>query len=143
MYYIKKFDNMDEKIKDYAVLSLRIVLGIIFIYHGYPKLFGGLAGTAQFFASIGMPCASCFAVVFGLVEFFGGIALIIGFLTRWASLFLLIDMIVAFFSVHLKNGFSVQNGGIEFVLILIAGLITLKTLGAQKFSIDSALSNRF
>lgn len=143
MYYIKKFDNMDEKIKDYAVLSLRIVLGIIFIYHGYPKLFGGLGSTAQFFASIGIPFASFFAVVVALVEFFGGIALIIGFLTRWASLFLLIDMIVAFFLVHLKNGFSIQNGGIEFVLILIAGLITLKILGAQTLSVDSVLSNRF
>ena len=134
---------MDNKLKDYAVLSLRIVLGIIFIYHGYPKLFGNLAGTAQFFASIGIPLASFFAVVVALVEFFGGIALIMGLLTRWASLFLLIDMIVAFFLVHLKNGFSIQNGGVEFVLILIAGLITLKILGAQKFSIDSALSNRF
>ena len=107
MFFIKYFDKCAEKYKDYAVLSLRVVLGIIFIYHGYQKLFGGLAGTGQFFASLGIPLASFFAVIVALVEFFGGIALLIGFLTRWASVLLGIGMLVAFFLVHLKNGFLI------------------------------------
>ena len=140
MFFIKYFDKCTERYKDYAVLSLRVVLGIIFIYHGYQKLFGGLAGTGQFFASLGIPLASFFAVIVALVEFFGGIALLIGFLTRWASVLLGISMLVAFFLVHLKNGFLVSNGGVEFVLALIAGLATLKILGAQKLSVDGLIA---
>lgn len=142
MFFIKYFDKWTEKFKDYAVLSLRIALGIIFVYHGYQKLFGGLTGTSQFFTSLGIPLASFFAVVVALVEFFGGIALLIGFLTRWAAVLLGINMLVAFFLVHLKNGFSVGNGGVEFILALIAGLATLKILGAQKLSVDELIAKR-
>jgi len=141
MFFIKEFDMLANRFKNYAALPLRLVLGLIFLYHGLPKLMG-LEGTTQFVLALGFPSPSIFATVLALVEVFGGIFLIIGLLTRWTSVFLGIEMLFAFFLVHLKNGFSVSGGGFEFVLLILAGLATLKILGAQKLSVDSYLSKR-
>ena len=112
------------------------MLGLVFIVHGYMKLFGGIEGTASFFTSLGIPLASIFAYVVGIVEFFGGILLVLGILTSLTSILLIIDMVVATLLVHLPKGFVVSNGGAEFVLTLIAGLTTLLILGPGKFSLQ-------
>ncbi len=122
--------------KEYSSLPLRLGLGIIFLVHGYMKLFGGIPGTTEFFTSIGIPLAGFFAYVVSILEFFGGIALILGMFVQWTSILLIINMMVALLVVHLPKGFSVSKGGYEFVLALLAGLFSLAFIGPGKWSLD-------
>lgn len=126
----------NNKFNEWSLTVLRIVLGIIFTYHGYGKLFviGGLPGTAAFFAQVGIPLANVSAVVVAFAEFFGGLSLLLGMLTKWASLVLFVEMLVAFFAVHLKAGFLVSGGGYEFVLLILASLAVIFFNGAGKLS---------
>jgi putative oxidoreductase len=129
---------MLSKLKEFngwGLLVLRVVMGVIFIVHGYPKLFG-LAGTSAFFGALGIPAPYLAAVVVGLLEFGGGILLILGLFTRWLSVGFAINMLVALFLVHLKNGFSIGNGGYEFVLLLFAGAIALLFNGAGEWQLE-------
>ena len=142
---------MEGKLQKYWPLSLRIILGIAFMYHGAPKLFSaaGHAGFVGMLQQIGIPAAGFMAWVVGFVEFFGGIALIIGFLTAEASVLLGIDMLVALFTVHLPQGFSFINikgmtpegpqfgmPGVEVNLLYLAGLIALLIGGSGPLSVD-------
>ncbi len=99
---------MEGKLQKYWPLSLRILLGIGFLVHGAPKLFSaaGHAGFVAMLQQIGIPASGFFAWVVGIVEFFGGIALVIGFFTAEATVLLAINMLVAMFKVHLAQGFS-------------------------------------
>src|SRR3989344_8833798 len=110
-----------NSINQWTLTILRVVLGVIFAYHGYVKLFvkGALPGTAQFFAAIGIPLANYAAVLVAFVEFFGGLLLLAGLLTRWVSVLLIIEMLVAFFKVHFKQGLLItpQAYGYEFILL--------------------------
>lgn len=86
----------------YALLALRLAAGAIFIYHGYGKLFGGAPGMEAFTAmvgKIGFPLPVVFAYAAAFSEFFGGIALLLGLFTRFASALIFIVMIVALFAV--------------------------------------------
>ncbi len=133
----------------FTMLVLRIVLGIIFIVHGYPKLFKapGPQGLAGYLKSIGIPAALLFAYVVGIVEFFGGVFLVLGLLTRWAAIGIAINMLVAMAKVKFKTGFVTKvmeggwTGGYELDLSLFAIAVTLIFLGAGKFSLDVAVLN--
>lgn len=127
-----------------GLLVLRLVLGVIFIGHGAQKLFGsfggpGLKGTAGFFEQLGIKPPYLMAVLAGLAEVVGGILVILGFLTPLATLALIVVMIIAVLTVHLKNGFFVTNGGYEFNLALAGMALTLLIVGAGAYSLDSAL----
>ena len=127
----------NNKLNQWSLLILRLVLGVIFAYHGYLKLFvpGGFKGTVAFLASLGIPLPLYSALIVSAVEFFGGVFLILGMVTRWSTILLIIDMLVAFFMVHLKNGLLVSKGGYEFVLVLLAGLFVVLVNGAGKLSV--------
>src|SRR2546422_94584 len=113
----------------WGMLPLRLVVGVAFVMHGGQKLFVyGVSGTAAFFGSLGIPAPLAAAVVVTFVEFLGGIALVIGFRTRWAAVLLAIDMLVAIVTVHLRHGFFVPDG-IEFPLILLGATLTLMLAG--------------
>ena len=129
---------------EWSLTLLRVVLGVIFLYHGYLKLFvaGGFTGTVNFLASLGMPVPLYSALLVSVVEFAGGLFLILGIVTRWSSALLLVDMLVALFVVHLKNGLLVSQGGYEFVLVLIAGLAVVLANGAGKLSLGSRFKNK-
>lgn len=127
-------------------LALRLSAGAIFVAHGAQKLFGsfgghGLQGTAQWMASIGLEPGYLMALAAGSAEFFGGIALLIGLLTRPATLMLAITMLVAIISVHLANGFFMSNNGYEFALALLGISVALVFNGGGKLSLDRKLSD--
>jgi putative oxidoreductase len=122
---------------------LRVVLGIIFLVHGWQKLFGfGFHGVAGFFGTLGIPLPAITSIVVTLVEFFGGLALLLGLFTRWAAILIAIDMFGAIFFVHLKNGFFNQRMGFEYPLILLAATIALALGGGGAASVDGLLAKR-
>lgn len=126
-------------LNDWAWLILRVVFGVIFVAHGKGKLFGGLSGIAQFFASVGLKPAKLLAIVVAVVEFFGGILVILGLFTQVAAFFIGIVMIVAMLKVTIKKGFI---GGYEFDLILFACALALFLLGGGNFSLDQRFFSR-
>ena len=130
-------NNMNQ----WSLTFLRVVLGFVFVYHGYLKLFvsGGFTGTVDFFTSIGLPLPLYAALVASVVEFVGGLFLLFGVITKWTSLALVLEMLIAFFVVHLKNGLLVSKGGYEFVLVLIAALVVLFANGSGKLSLGKKL----
>ena len=128
-----------------AALALRVPVGLIFAAHGAQKLFGwfggyGLAGTGQFFDSIGLHPGVVLALLAGAAEFFGGLALVIGLLVRPAAAALALTMVVAIFSVHIGKGFFLDKGGIEYALALLAASVSLLLSGAGRASADAALA---
>ena len=130
-----------------APLALRIPIGIILIAHGSQKLFGwfggyGLEGTGQWMASIGLTPGYLMALMAGSSEFFGGLFLLLGLLTRPTALVLSFTMIIAIFSVHIGNGLFLANNGYEFGLALLAATVSLAVSGAGKFAIDNLFANR-
>jgi putative oxidoreductase len=128
--------------QSWGITVLRVVVGIVYLAHGWQKLFGmGFHGVAGFFGGAGIPLPFVSAVIVTLVEFLGGIALIIGLFTRWAAALNGFDMIVAILVVHLKNGF-LKPGGFEHPLTLLAACLALVWLGPGAASVDGALAKR-
>jgi putative oxidoreductase len=130
----------------FGLTAIRIVVGIIFAAHGAQKLFGmfggyGIAGTAQYMESLGLAPGHLMAILAGGTEFFGGLALIIGLLTRPAALGLSFLSLVAIFSVHIHNGLFMANNGYEFALALLGGSIAVLIEGAGKLSLDRAITD--
>lgn len=130
-----------------SALALRVPLGIIFAAHGAQKLFGwfggyGLEGTGKFMSSLGMEPGVLMAAMAGSAEFFGGLLLILGLLTRPAALALAFTMIVAIFSVHISHGLFMSNNGYEFALALLAGTVSLLASGGGRASIDRLIAKQ-
>lgn len=128
-----------------AALALRVPVGIIFAAHGAQKLFGwfggyGLDGTGQFFGSIGLNPGYLMALLAGLAEFLGGLALVAGVLVRPAAAALAFAMLVAIFAVHFTKGFFMSSGGYEYALALFAASVALLLSGGGRLSVDRALS---
>lgn len=131
----------------YSALVLRLPLGIIFAAHGAQKLFGwfggyGLEGTGQWMASIGLEPGLLLAALSGSAEFFGGLFLILGLLTRPSALVLAVTMLVAIFSVHINNGLFMSNNGYEFGLALLAGAVSLLFSGGGRASVDNLIATK-
>ena len=127
----------------WGLTVLRVVVGIVFLVHGAQKRFVfGFGGVAGLLEGLGVPAAGLFAVVVTLVEIVGGIALILGLLTRIAAVTLAVDMLVATLTAHLPNGFFAQNGGYEFTLVLLAAAVALAVAGPGEAALDRALAAR-
>jgi putative oxidoreductase len=125
--------------KDWAATILRLAVGAIFLAHGAQKLFVfHFSGVSNMFSHIGIPLPHLSAVVVTLVEFFGGLALILGFGTRVAALLLAIDMVGAIGLVHFKNGFFAPRG-FEYPFVLLAANIGLMLTGAGALALDNWL----
>jgi len=121
---------------------LRVVLGAVFMAHGAQKLFVfGLGGVAGAFTQMGAPFPGVTGPLVALLEFFGGIALVLGLLTRLAALGLVIDMLGAIAIVHLKAGFFAPRG-VEFVLMLATAAAALVIGGPGALALDNLIARR-
>ena len=129
---------MTEVLTEWAPVFLRIALGLIFIVHGYPKLFKDSKGTSKFLKGLGFKPAKFWALILGCVEFFGGLAVLVGLFTRIASGLLIVSMTTALYyqTVVWKKKFS---GGYEFDFLILFALIALFLLGAGNLSLDMNL----
>jgi putative oxidoreductase len=123
---VLKFHNADT-----GLLLLRLAVGIVFLYHGWIKL-TSIDQTIGFFASIGL--SAFWAYLAALIETLGGIAFILGIFTRYVAVLLAADALIAIFKIHLGNGFSIVDGGYEYVFVLLFVSIAIFVSGAGKYS---------
>lgn len=123
-----------EDMADWGLLVLRVGIGIAFMLHGYPKLFmGSAAGLAKGLAAAGIPGGIAAAYLAGMAEFFGGIALILGILTRPTSVVMAFNMLVAlFFHLNKGDGFIAYSHALESGILFVALLVS----GPGRFSLD-------
>lgn len=141
------FERVVATESSWSPLVLRVPVGIIFAAHGAQKLFGwfgghGLEGTGQWMGSIGLNPGYLMALLAGSAEFFGGLVLILGLLTRPAAAVLALTMLVAIFSVHIDKGLFMSNNGYEYGLALLAASVSLLFTGGGRWSLDAALMAR-
>lgn len=121
-----------NRLQPLSLLLLRLALGVIFLYHGYPKLAHPTPAMHGAFVEHGLP--SYFVQVAGIIETFGGGLLILGLFARGAALLLAIEMTVAIWKMHSRSYFAVHE--YEFPLTLATACLVLATVGAGLISID-------
>jgi putative oxidoreductase len=137
-------------VADVGLMVVRATLALLFIYHGGRRLFAwfdgpGIDASATFFAeTAGLSPGTFFAVVSGLIEFGGGIAIALGFLTRLAGLAIFGDMMVAIVTVTWSDGINSTGGQSGYELNLALGVLALVVaiFGAGRFSVDAAIERR-
>jgi putative oxidoreductase len=136
---------------DSILMALRLCLGVVFFAHGAQFFLGwfggyGFTGTMAFFTQLGFPAPLAFLAITS--QFFGGIALLLGLLTRLAALGIIVDMLVAIATIHLQFGFfmnwtgQAKGEGFEFHLLVLAIAGALVVRGAGAWSIDRLLSSK-
>jgi putative oxidoreductase len=146
--------SAEPVVRDLGLIAIRVALAWLFIFHGAETLFGafngdGLNKAALFYANVAhLHPGKLFAVMGGSVEFFGGIAIAVGFLSRFAALGLVVDMVMAMITVTFRNGVTPDaanisvGGGYEINIALAALAAALLMLGAGRFSLDAVIANR-
>ena len=117
------------------ILIYRVFLAILFILAGWGKL-NGLEGTAQYFGAIGLPMPSVTAVLVGLVEFVGGLAILIGFQTRIAAVVVALFTIGATLVAHMDFAEGMNALMAQKNLAIAGGLLLLAVTGAGAYSVD-------
>ncbi len=134
---------------DPVLTIVRLVLGVVFFAHGAQKMLGwfggyGFSGTLGFFEHSGIPAVFAFLAI--VAEFFGGIGLLLGLLSRVAAFGITCNMLVAIATVHARNGFfmnwtGLQKGeGFEYHLLALAITFLIMVRGAGALSLDHLLS---
>lgn len=126
-------DECCEKLKPLAPLFLRLGLGVIFFYHGFSKVFGEGANFGSSWNPSGMATIVQILVAWG--EFLCGSAILLGFMTKIASLGIIVIMLGAIVLVHGKNGFGMMGGGFEYNYALITMSLALIGTGPGSFKI--------
>ena len=133
-----------DGLADYAYTILRVAAGLTLVPHGYGKLFGGgLDGTAGFFTKIGLEPAMALATYVGVTEFFGGILIALGLLTRPFAGFAAINLFVAAFYVHWSKGFLWGSGGYEYPLLWGLIMLVIVIRGGHRHSLDKMIGREF
>jgi putative oxidoreductase len=147
-YFIPALGHIHERAKPYAYPLIRFFAGIMLVPHGAQKLFGafggeGLLNTSYGFQKMGIEPALPLAVVAGATEFFGGILVAIGLLTRPAALACFILLMVAVFQVHWPSGFFASRGGYEFPLLWGIVMLGIMIRGGGPLSVDRTIGREF
>ena len=128
---------------DFIILLLRLLLGGVFLAHGWNHVFGGgkIAGTASWFESLGMRPGTLHAWAASVTELGAGLLLVLGLLTPLAAAAAVGVMTVAFITAHRRNGFFIfrPGEGYEYVLTLAVVAIAVGGLGAGRWSVDHAV----
>ena len=124
-----------------ALAGLRLMLGIVFVVHGAQKLLGwfgggGISGTGEFMASLGLNPGVPLGMLSGAGEIVGGLLLVLGMLTPLAALLLTVDMVVAIVFRTSKLGF-VSGGGVELNLLILVMILALVLLGPGRYSLKA------
>jgi len=141
------FASISGALRPLAEPMVRVATGLLLVPHGAQKLFGwfggyGLEATGQFFATkLGLPTS--FALLAGLIEFFGGIALALGLLTRPIAALVFGLMAVATVQVHLAAGFFWTAGGYEYPLFWAIVALSFAIRGGDRYSLDAAIGREF
>ena len=134
MRFLKKWESL-------TLFLLRCGLGLVFIYHGYPKLFGSTERIVESFQAIGLP--AYFVYVAGVIECFGGLTIALGICTRVVGIILLLEMAVAMWKYNFNEGIYAVR---EYELPLILGLASLAVAatgpGIFSLSITSSSAGR-
>ena len=121
-----------------GLFLVRVVLGVVFVAHGWQKLaVDGLAATQGAFGGMGIPLAEVAAPVAAVTELAAGVALVAGFATRVAAALLAVTAVVALVAVHLPNGFYSTTGGFEYVLVLAVASIAIVLTGPGRLALDA------
>jgi len=144
-----------ERRYDIAPLFLRLIIGIVFIMHGYPKISRGTGGFEKLLVQTGVPFAHVNAVLVPYIELLGGLAILAGWYVSIVAIPLIVTMLVAMFTVQVHYGFSSVNTigltpagpkfgppGYEINLLYIAGLISLMFTGGGIFSADKWIKQK-
>ena len=129
-----------ENMMDLAMFLVRIIIGVVFAAHGAQKLFGmfngiGLEGTARMMEGMGMAQPYVVASVWASIEFVGGIFLLFGILVRYSAAAMVLTMIIRMWKINLAYGFFIQDGGVEYNLLVIAACMPLILLGGGSWSV--------
>lgn len=132
---------------DLTLLTMRALLGVVFIAHGAQKLFGAFGGEglhrqADQMLELGLEPEMLFAVLVGVAEFGGGLLLILGLLTPLGAAAIAGVMVGAIATVSGTNGFFVQDNGFEYNLLLMGIALALLAFGPGRYSVDHRLGLR-
>jgi putative oxidoreductase len=127
-----------------GLLTIRLVVGLLFVGHGAQKLFGwfgghGVKGTGGWFESIGIKPGVTMALFAGLAELIGGFLFALGLLTPLAGIIIAGTMVMAIVKVHGPNGLWATENGYEYNLILIAVTIGVALTGSGQYALDAFL----
>lgn len=126
--------NSSMELRNWGMTLLRAVVGVVFVMHGWQKLGMGFHQVANFLSTAGIPYPEPAAVLLTVVELFGGLALILGVLTRYVAVALAFDMSVAIITVHARNGFFMPDG-LEYPMVLLAANLCLIMGGGGVFEL--------
>jgi len=121
---------------EWGLIPIRLVLGLVLIFHGAAKLFGGTEALSGFIGGVGFPAPLFLAWIVALIEFVGGIAILVGFWTRPVALAVGIEFIfILLFFVRDRLGFGVGKAELELLILALA--VTLLFTGAgRKFNLE-------
>lgn len=135
------FDMDRPAVRDAALLILRTIVGVVFVAHGYDRMFlTGITETTGQFSAWGIPQPQLSAYLVTGVELLGGALLVLGLLTTFIAGALLLVVGAAGYFVHLTEGFFVADNGVEFVAVLAAALLIVIVFGPGRASLDGALT---
>jgi putative oxidoreductase len=126
--------NGTDLLRSWGITLLRVTIGAVFVAHGGQKFFMGFQNVAEFLNGLGIPYPTGAAILLTAVEFFGGLAMILGILTRYIAIMLAFDMAVAIVMFHWRNGFFVPNG-IEYPMVLLVANLTLILSGGGEIEL--------
>ena len=127
--------NGTDLLRSWGITLLRVTVGVVFVAHGGQKFFMGFHQVAEFLGSLEIPEPTAAAIILTAVEFFGGLAMIFGVLTRYVAIMLAFDMAVAIITFHWRNGFFTAQNGIEFPMVLLVANLTLILTGGGEIEL--------